>query len=474
MFSGCKPLPFAVAMAVAGLAAGAANAAEPIDGMLDPSFADDGSKTIAFDVAGAVVPGDAAFDTVVDNFGRVYLVGTVATANGSRIGIVRLRKEGSVEENYGPADNGLVVAPAEAGFALTGVSAAFDADGNLLVGGTVTTNGNDDFAVCRFSTAGVLTAFPNGSSCVKVAFDLGGTNRDTLNDIAVQPNGKIVMVGSAANGASTTAGAVARLDTDGNLDDDPDSGFAGTGKRAFLPGGMKSINLNAVALMRNGAIVAVGDGTLSNSSSNDFLVARIRSNGVMDGNFDGDGVRTYTPFGASRNQVFNGVAVVPTSTPLLDQSIVVAGALETGTDSGVYKGLIARFAPNGDPAESFNGGYVTDEPGHDLGFNDIELEADGKIVVAGTFKQSESENSRFYVTRFKPDGTRDVETFNPPSGWSSFGLVQSSTDICTSIALQNNRIIVAGASLTAVGPPPNLDFSVIGLVRDRIFKDGVD
>jgi uncharacterized delta-60 repeat protein len=473
MFRGCKPLTFAVAAAMAGLAVGTANAEAPADGWLDSTFAEGGINTIAFDIA-PTSPLDVALDAVVDSFGRIYLIGTVTTGSGSRIGIVRLRTDGSVESSYGPDDVGLVVAPEETGFGLTGVSAAFDADGNLLVGGTVTTNGNDDFAVCRFNTDGVLTAFPNGFSCMQVAFDLGGDDKDVLRDIAVQPNGKIVLAGSASLGGGMTAGAIARLDTNGSLDNDPTTGFGVGGKRYFLPDDMKSVNLNAVALMRNGAIVAVGDGTLSDSTDRDMLVARIRSNGTMDLNFDGDGVRTYAPFGATRNQTLNEVAVVPTSTPLVDQSIFVAGSLETGIGSDRYKGLIARIAPNGDPAGSFNGtGYVTDEPGQDLAFTDIELEQNGKVIVTGTLKPNASEPTNYYVTRFKPDGTRDSDAFNAPSGWVSLGLVTSLNDVSNAIVLQDNRIVVAGASLISANPP-NLDFSVIGLARDQIFADGVD
>lgn len=475
MFRGCKPLTFAVAAAVAGLAAGVATAEVPADGSLDSTFAEGGIKTIAFDIA-PTSPLDIALDAVVDSFGRIYLIGTVTTGEGPRIGIVRLRKDGSVEESYGPDDVGLVVAPEETGFGLTGVSAAFDADGNLLVGGTVTANGNSDFAVCRFDSGGNLSAFPNGFTCKSVAFDLGGDNKDVLRDIAVQPDGKIVMVGSASVGPGLIAGAVVRLDTDGNLDADPEDGFGNGGKRYFLPADVDTINLNAVALMRNGRIVVVGDATHSGATDRDMLVAHINSNGVMDVNFDDDGVRTYAPLGATRNQTLNEVAVIPATGPLLlDQSIVVAGSLETGFGSGLYKGLVAQFNPNGDPATGFSGtGYVTDEPGHDLAFTDIKLEQNGKVIVTGTLKPSASEPTRYYITRYKPDGTRDTDAFNAPAGWVSLGLVTSLNDVSNAIVLQNDRIVVAGASLVSAGPPPNLDFSVIGLARDQIFADGVD
>ena len=78
----------------------------------------------------------------------------------------------------------------------------------------------------------------------------------------------------------------------------------------------------------------------------------------------------------------------------------------------------------------------------------------------------------YYVTRFRPDGSTDVDGFNPPSGFSLVDL-GGSNDMANAIALRNDRIIVAGTSVVGT-VPPNTDFSAIGLLRDRIFADGLD
>ncbi|MDQ2925870.1 MAG: hypothetical protein M3R43_09990, partial [Acidobacteriota bacterium] len=203
-------------LAALALALAAAHvSAQPADGVLDPTFADEGIAIVGFDTLPGS-PVDIALDSVVDSFNRIYLVGTVNTTGGQRIGITRLRADGTLDTNYGPQDVGLVIAPEQLGFSISGVSAAIDLQGRLLIGGTVTTNGNDDFAVCRFDIDGSLDAFPNGLQCVKVAFDLEtGDKSDILHDIAVQPDGKIVMVGSAVYNTSQTRLALARLDTNG-------------------------------------------------------------------------------------------------------------------------------------------------------------------------------------------------------------------------------------------------------------------
>lgn len=473
----CNPLSRAAAAALFGLATATAGAA-PADGVLDPSFAGDGVAAVAFDIA-AANPIDTALDTVVDGFGRIYLVGTVMTNAGARIGITRLRRDGTLDTGYGPDDVGLVVAPEQLGFSLTGVAAALDAQGNLLVGGTVTTNGNDDFGLCRFNIDGALSAFPNGLQCVKVAFDLtgtGGTKSDVLRDIAVQPDGKIVLAGSANFNATLTRAAVARLDTNGDLDVEFNGGL---GRNSFTPQGSLVNRVHSVAIARNGKIVLAGEVQLQGRTDTDLLLARLTPNGTTDDSFGTDGAAVLAPFESTRNHRLRKLALEPGHPQLLlDQQIVAVGAIETAVGSGVYAGLVARIDPDGSPAADFGtgaSGYRIDNTGHDLAFNDLTLEAGGAILAAGTVRANANPatTSDYYVTRFLADGSTDHDAFNSPSGFSVID-VGGSNDLGNALALQNDRIIVAGASLVSAGPPANLDFSVVGLLRDRIFADGVD
>lgn len=473
----CKPAYRGCIAALFGLAAAAASAA-PADGVLDPSFADDGKATIGFDIA-AANPLDLALDTVTDGFGRIYLIGVVTTNAGQRIGIARLRQNGTLDTNYGPDDVGLVVAPEQVGFSLTGVSAAIDPQGYLLVGGTVTTAGNDDFAVCRFDIDGSLAAFPNGLQCVKVAFDLagqGGTKSDVLGDIAVQSDGKIVLAGSANFNGTITRLAVARLDTHGDLDTTFNSGL---GMTSYTPPGSVTSRLRSVAIARNGKIVVAGDVRMQGSTDTDLLLARLNPSGSADTSFDTDGFAVLAPVEAARNQSLRKIVLEPGHPQLLlDQQIVAAGSIETAIGSGVYAGLVARIHPDGTPAAGFGtgaSGYRIDNTGHDLAFTDLVREPDGSLLAAGTIRANANPatTTDYYVTRFLADGSTDHDAFNPPSGFSLID-IGGSSDIANAIALQSGRIIVAGASLTASGPPANLDFSVAGLLRDRIFTDGVD
>ncbi len=452
-------------------------AAEPADGVLDPNFGTDGITMVAFDTAPAN-PLDVALDAVVDSFGRTYLVGVAMTSDGQRIAITRLRADGTLDTNYGPDDVGLVVAPEQLGFSLTGVSAAIAPDGRLLVGGTLTTNGNQDFALCRFDIDGSLDAFPNGLQCVKVAFDLngqGGTKADVLGAIAVQPDGKVVLAGSANYSAAITRWAMARLDTNGDLD----AAFNdGTGRNSYTTPNSDSSMLRSIAIARNGKIVAAGDTVLSGFSDTDFLVVRMDPDGKIDETFADEGFAVLYPFQTTRDHGFRKVLLEPGHPQIvLDQQVIAVGSIESAPGSGLYEGIVARIEPDGTPSAGFGtggSGYRVDNTGHDLTFNDAVLEANGNLLVAGTIRGNSNPATTldYYVTRFLPDGSTDQDGFNPPTGYSLVNL-DGANDLANAIALRNDRIIVAGTSLVGT-VPPNTDFSAVGLLRDRIFANGLD
>jgi hypothetical protein len=171
------------------------------------------------------------------------------------------------------------------------------------------------------------------------------------------------------------------------------------------------------------------------------------------------------------------LVLLPTHPQLiLDQTIIAAGSIETGVGTDLHDGLVASINPDGTPTEDFNTtGFRVVSTGHDLVFNDIKREDNGNYLIAGTIvgNANPATTMDFFVTRLLPSGSTDLDGFNPPSGYSLVN-VSGSNDIANALALQKDRIIVAGSSLTSVGPPPNLDFSAIGLMRDRIFANGFD
>ncbi len=460
---------FIAALSAALFASVPVSAAQPQDGAIDTTFGflGSGRALIAFDES-AASPLDVARAAVAGDDGKSYLVGTVVTNAGAQIGIVRLMPDGSPDPSYG--DDGRVVAPA--GAIVTGMSAALDDDGFLIVGGTRTVSGsNTDFAVCRFDAEGDLVAFegnPQNLACVSIGFDIGGDNADVLKDMVIQPDGKIVLAGDAGFSGAFVEAAVARLDRDGTLDTD----FSTDGRHIFLGNGFQNHRINAVALDPNGKIVVAGSALGNGLNATEGLVARLTAAGALDVDFSIDGLVTYSL--GTRNFVFNDV-VTGLSNSAGNRDVFAVGAAETAAGSGLYLGWARRYLGGGSGVNGFgNQGNLFVDGGHTLSYSSIHARPDGKFLLGGTRTASAGDDSDFRVTQMTYGGVVDALSFNFPFGHMTIDITQgNSQDTATAMAFDRGRILVAGAALTAP-TPPNLDYAGAALRVDRIFHNSLE
>jgi uncharacterized delta-60 repeat protein len=167
-----------------------------------------------------------------------------------------------------------------------------------------------DFAAARYFSNGMLdTTFGVGG---KVHSDFGAQNFDRARSAALQPDGRIVAAGFATgqNGGAQNF-AVARYTSNGILD----TTFSGDGKTQIDFGNCCQ-GANKVLLQSDGKIVAVG-GSNGESSEDDFLLARLNRRGTLDRTFGIDG-KVRTSFG-DLNGGANGALLQP------DGKIVAVG-----------------------------------------------------------------------------------------------------------------------------------------------------
>src|SRR5262249_23113707 len=108
-----------------------------------------------------------------------------------------------------------------------------------------------------------------------------------VNDIAIQADGKLVLVGSSdvsgLFGGPDDDFAIVRLNPSGSLD----STFDGDGKRTFGLDGFDQAH--AVAFGAGGTIVMFGESRPTGNAPFSFAVARLKSNGSFDTTFSNDG-----------------------------------------------------------------------------------------------------------------------------------------------------------------------------------------
>ena len=155
-------------------------------------------------------------------------------------------------------------------------------DGKIIVVGLKGLSDGWRFAVVRYEADGDLDPeFANGG--IRIV-RIGLASRATA--VALQPNGKIVVVGHAQKGEESHSG-VARLLPDGSLD----PAFSDDGKLINSLGVAEQAS--DVAIHPDGGFVVVGRAAPVGGNGFDFGVARYRPSGRLDPNFSGDGlVRT--------------------------------------------------------------------------------------------------------------------------------------------------------------------------------------
>ena len=276
---------------------------------------------------------------------------------------------------------------------------------------------SDDFAFALISSTGsVDTSSPNFS----------GDSDESAFGIAVQPNDqRVVMVGHTDAGSDGFA--VARLD--GNLALDP--GFNTVGWLAAY-GASSALD---VAIADDNDIVAVG--FTGANDLGDFVIARFTPTGPPDPQFslDGDGEETLD-FNNGADQA-HAVAIQPG-----DQKIVVAGL---GGPPGESDFALARYTSAGalDPSFSAPDGKLTTDFGGVSFADDVALQADGKILVAGT---DNSHTGDFALARYNTDGSLDTSFSCDGKQITDFA---GNVEVGNGVAVQSDgRIVVAGSSFS--------------------------
>ena len=163
-------------------------------------FNADGSLDSGFGSGGTLYIGEVGevLSLALQPDGRIVLAIQHSDNGNLAFGLVRLQADGSVDTGFGAA--GLAFAHLGPGRD-SPAALALQADGRIVVAGlTAESNGALNWGVARFEATGTLdTSFGSGGF---YAIDFFGGS-DGAQDVVIQPDGRILVSGSAANGLST-------------------------------------------------------------------------------------------------------------------------------------------------------------------------------------------------------------------------------------------------------------------------------
>jgi uncharacterized delta-60 repeat protein len=306
-----------------------------------------------------------------------------------------------------------------------------------------------DFAVMRYNADGGLdTSFGTGG---RQAIDFGATD-DFASGVAVQPDGKIVVLGTARaytdDGRMTSNIAVARLTVTGQLD-----GTFGVGGRQTVDFGSAGDVATAIALQASDGKIVVAGYSEQPDTGLDFALARLSATGQLDSGF-GDGGRQVLDFGRSDK----ASAVVVQG----DGKIVVAG-FTNRSDPGSNDFAVARLTATGQLDGGFGDGgrQVLDfGPSSDLA-TCVALQPDGRIVVAGVSYQGATQSDDFALARLTSGGRPDGSFGTAGRVTVDFGSI---SDYAAAVAVQKDgKIVIGGSSYQG---PTDHDFAVARLTAN--------
>lgn len=379
-------------------------------GTLDPSFNPDDA---------GFGNGDGTLQDVrcsaIQSDGKILIGGTFHSFNGfDRKGITRLNTNGTIDTTFNPVSGN-----------------AYYGDVNSIA------IQNDDKIVCaglsltRFNSDG-----SQDNSFAHLSFGSG-----FAHDLAIQDNGKIIVVGSFEIGGYKN---IFRLNTDGTLD----NSFTGLnlelynqiysvsikedgriiiggnfpfGLKCLLTDGSNDNTFNAgtsqydkilSTFIQTDGKILIGGRFASYAGVERSRIARLETDGALDYSFDpGTGVIG----------VFNETTNV-TAISVQDDGKILIGGFFTEYN-GIERNNLARINSDG----TLDTGFISNSG--PVGFISITMQQDNKMIVSGNFAE------RNGVARLNNDGSLDY-SFNRRGG-------ANSTVYCSSIQ-SDNKILIGG------------------------------
>ena len=298
-----------------------------------------------------------------------------------------------------------------------------------------------DFGLARYNADGSLDTTFGVSGFVDSHLEFGAESsrvaaEQFASDVAIQPDGKILEVGSVAIVEQTGGGVnvtqdmcLARFDATGKLD-------ASFGVNGYVTTQFLTETFNPViAFQPDGKIVVVGVTTTENSGTNfELALARFNADGSLDPSFGTNGITiTVAPSGFSYNQP-PAVALQPDG-----KIIIAAGTSPADGSSGEF--VVARYDASGTLDTTFGqDGLITTQFAGNAAATSVALQPDGRIIAGGfagnDFALRGTSQREYWIPRSakavwlppnSPDGPRSsISPFNPTARFSQWDRALSS------------------------------------------------
>lgn len=294
------------------------------------------------------------------------VVGGYVQGTNEDVYVLRTDSNGNPETTFG--NNGVAAYDPLLGGKERGGAIAVQPDGKMLIVGGVKTNATYDVLVMRVDDDGTIDAnFANNG-----VYKMGISGDDDAVKVVVH-NNKIYVGGRSRSAGKYTDGFIIRLNMDGTLDQP----FGDAGGFTLLDVNFgDEETLEDFIIMADGSIIAVGRST---DVATRQYVCKMKANGIIDSSFGQNGYFFHTE--GTNAAKFQSVAVNAAN------EIFVCGYYEL-TNSNVAalwkvnaNGTLNTTFASGNGRASLNIGT-----NNDVQFNDLELLDNGDIFLVGVYR----------------------------------------------------------------------------------------
>jgi uncharacterized delta-60 repeat protein len=308
--------------------------------------------------------------------GNLIVGGDYLSLNGSPVSyLTRLNPNGSIDESFntGTGFNGKIYA------------SYLQSDGKIILGGSFTAyNGISAGRLIRLNSDGSYDPTFNTSI---------GATTGIVYDIAMQSDGKIIIVGSFTKYANSTVNRVARLFPNGTLDS------------SLSTGSGSALNITHVKITTDERIILTGNFITFNGTPANRIV-RLNSNGSFDSTFN---------CGTGFNDDVNAIALQT------DGKMVIGGNFTVFND--IVANRFIRLNADGTKDESFQVGLGFSKEG----VQTIKIDSNGDLMIGGSFTGFYNGTEVNRVVFLNSDGTLKTN-FDIGSGPASASVLSLECD----------------------------------------------
>lgn len=416
----------------------------PSAGALDPTFGTGG--LVVTPLTGQQQIEDVAiYPAGSAHAGKIVAAGSSSDGD-SKFLVVRYHANGTLDTSFGSGGIATTTFPKSSYQSIYAIG--IQPDGKIVAGGTALVSGTETWALARYNTNGTLdTSF---GSRGRLTFDPNPTSNtaDSIKDLLIQPDGKIVAVGTNNYIPSVQTVPIVRFLAGGKVD----TTFSGDGI-ATVAG-----DFTSVALQPNGNLVVAGsvpEAGTNDTELDDSAFWRFNPDGSPDNSF-GNAGRVVVSLIAGFQDLTRGLAIQPDGKVVA--TVDVDSAVMSPIDGYHYPATVGtlRLNATGTLDQSYGTNGVTNTslsiPNAtytSLNTGSVVLQADGKPLAAAsgiariTNPDGSVTDKRFSaVVRYSQAGV-------PDATWANTGVALNydATSGARRLAVQaDGRVVNAGST----------------------------